>query len=387
MKKTLLINHVYYSPVGHMVEVLKLARGFKEANPDLEIHVAVNEGTSLELAEGAPWIKKVYPVNPYGFLKELRKPEQVDFTPFIDDHSSLECIPKEWDYVMTDERAVTDAEGRSDLWMEEEGMVHFHTLAKEYFIAREGKGSTFHTRVLPEGLSYNVDAQVRLDVPRDARKYAEKYKKAGLRICVLPGGSAQASHYPSVESWITILSTFSEEVSDLQLYFTGVHRTANNRTDTRAYTKEEIVRLVTETGGINCFDIGLWNQVAVMEMSDVFISPHSGFAFLAPCVGAPWLALSGGPWPEYFFNQVPFYSVLPDNPEYPYMHEFNEENHLEKIPSMQKENLQAKIPEIVGALRLLTDSSFTYIKAMERHLENIEHANVRKERIPKKPGF
>ena len=38
--KTLLINYIYYNPVGHVVEALKFSKGLQEANPDIEIHVA-----------------------------------------------------------------------------------------------------------------------------------------------------------------------------------------------------------------------------------------------------------------------------------------------------------------------------------------------------------
>jgi hypothetical protein len=34
-------------------------------------------------------------------------------------------------------------------------------------------------------------------------------------------------------------------------------------------------------------------------------------------VDTPWLTLSGGDWPEYFFNGVPFYSVLPKRRDVP----------------------------------------------------------------------
>ena len=122
-------------------------------------------------------------------------------------------------------------------------------------------------------------------------------------------------------------------------------------------------------------------------MCDILLSPHTGFAFLAPCVDTPWLALSGAACPEYFFNQVPFYSVLPNNPEYPYMGEFDEDEGPEKIISMRPSKLEPKIPEIVEAAQLLLDKNFTYEKAFKRHRENISRANIRKDKIPTKPIF
>ncbi len=50
MTKTLLVNWVYYRPVGHVVEALKLAKGYKLANRDLEVHMMLNADAPVELA-------------------------------------------------------------------------------------------------------------------------------------------------------------------------------------------------------------------------------------------------------------------------------------------------------------------------------------------------
>jgi hypothetical protein len=141
---------------------------------------------------------------------------------------------------------------------------------------------------------------------------------------------------------------------------------------------------------IDCYDIGLWNQLAIVKQSDVFLSPHSGFAFLAPCVNTPWLAISGGDWPEYFFNHVPFYSVLPDNPEYPCYGDsstLDSGHRTGKIPDMDPQKFDKRIPEIVEAAKLLMDDGFTYEKALQRHRRNIQNANVRRDRIHRGPIF
>jgi hypothetical protein len=65
------------------------------------------------------------------------------------------------------------------------------------------------------------------------------------------------------------------------------------------------------------FDLPLFEQLAYVERSALLISPHTGLSFLAPVVGTPWLAISGGMWHEHFFNGVPFYSLLPDPERYP----------------------------------------------------------------------
>ncbi len=37
----------------------------------------------------------------------------------------------------------------------------------------------------------------------------------------------------------------------------------------------------------------------------------------ALAVGTPWLTISRGRWSEYFFNGVPFYSLLSDPDRFP----------------------------------------------------------------------
>ena len=373
--KKLLINFVYYHPVGHVVEAIKYTKGFKEANSELEIHVALNKYTATNLTEGAPWIEKTYLVDVYGFLNKIK------------DHSTLNSIPKDWDYVMTDNRLLLDNKDVTELGKDEEAMINYHNLAEVHLNAKKGKGVFFHKRVLPPGLEYKLDAKVELDIPQVAKSFVKKYKANGPKICVLPGGSAGLNHYPDVESWQKILRSLAENISNLKIYLTGAKKSKDGRTDTSAYSEQDIRDIQGRNNIVDCFDIGLWNQIALIEMCDILLSPHTGFAFLAPCVDTPWLALSGAAWPEYFFNQVPFYSVLPNNPEYPYMGEFNEDEGPEKIISMRPNKLEPKIPEIVEAAQLLLDKNFTYEKAFKRHRENISRANIRRDKIPTKPIF
>jgi hypothetical protein len=76
------------------------------------------------------------------------------------------------------------------------------------------------------------------------------------------------------------------------------------------------------TDAVDAFDLALVEQLAVLAACDALLSPHSGFGFAASCVGTPWATISGGRWPEYFFNGAPFRPVLPDPRRYPcYTHE------------------------------------------------------------------
>jgi hypothetical protein len=59
-------------------------------------------------------------------------------------------------------------------------------------------------------------------------------------------------------------------------------------------------------GPVDMFDVALFEQLAVVELADVFLAPHTGFGMAALAVGTPWLAVSGGRWFEWYFNRVPF---------------------------------------------------------------------------------
>ena len=82
-----------------------------------------------------------------------------------------------------------------------------------------------------------------------------------------------------------------------------------------AFGRDELAALRAHPSQpLDAFDLPLAEQLALVEACDVFLAPHTGFGMAALAVGTPWLALSGGRWFEYFFNRVPFRSVIPTRP-------------------------------------------------------------------------
>lgn len=67
MTKTLLVNWVYYRPVGHALEGFKVARDYFEVNKDFKISVLLNSEMPYETGALCPWIDKVYTTD----VKEL----------------------------------------------------------------------------------------------------------------------------------------------------------------------------------------------------------------------------------------------------------------------------------------------------------------------------
>ena len=388
--KTLLVNHVYYGPVGHVVEALKFARGFHEANSGLEIHVALNRDSPTELAGACPWIKKTYPIDIFEVLEK-----NVDAT-------CLRQLPREWDYVVTDMRVQHDIARARNLGGYDLALGNYLRVSERLFTASRGKAALYSAETepnnsrraklsFPDGLRYRIDAKVEIPIPQSAISFGRRLNHNDPKVCILLGGSGGYRSYPAIETWLKIIRALNESIPDLRIYLTGVRQSEKGRTATSGYTESHIRKVLESFRNVvDCYDIGLWNQLAIVKQSDVFVSPHTGFGFLAPCVGTPWLTISGGDWPEYFFNHVPFYSVLPDDPTYPNRGDARPRRQKGRPPrgrDTDPKRLEKKIPEIVEATRLLMSESFTYEDAWKRHRQNIQDANVRRDRLYVGPVF
>jgi len=363
MKKTLLLNFVYWQPVGHVIEAVKYAKGFHDANEDLEISVALNSRSPTELTEGCDWIKNTYPID----VNEIQKKGA--------NSPCLKKIPKEWDYIITENRVIlkSKSEGVLKLYRAEKSIFKYLQISKALFKARLGEGVLFHKMKLPKGLKYLIGRSVMLKLPKSSLKFAKRYDHTGKRICIMLGGrSAGRKYYVSVNTWINIIQAINNAFPGVRIYLTGVRRSIKGRTNTVGYTESDIRNILKRFDNVvNCYDIGLWNQLALIKQCDMFLSPHTGFGWTTSCVGTPWLVLSGGDWVEdlALFNGLPFYCVLPDDKEYPYLGK-------KRIKGMGPQNLDRKIPEIVEAAGLLFSKDFTYGKAIKRHLQNLKRANI-----------
>lgn len=376
---SILLNHVYYSPVGHVVEAIRYARGFHDANPGSEVHVALSDGSPWELCAGAPWITEVYRI-------PVADPGSCDL--------SIPAMPRAWDYIVDNNLMALEDE-HSDLlarpggyeppargW-EEEATIAYYARTGAELTARRGRGVLFPEMTLPRGLGYDPGANAALEIPPDSRAFAARYAHDGPRICILPAGSGPAAQYPAAESWVAIIGALRARFPSARFYLTGSRGSDRHRhlTTTR-YADDGLARMADSGDLVDCYDIGLWHQVALLEASDLLVSPHSGFSFLASCVGTPWLTISGGNWPESFFNGVPFYSVLPDNPEYPYVGAYDYDYDGPTIPDMRHERLLARIPDLLAGAAFLLDPATTYQDALARHRANIARARIRHDRMP-----
>gem|GEM_PF-622993 len=354
------MNWVFYRPVGHAIEALKMAKGYALANNDIEVYLLLNSDTPIELANTCAWIKKTYAIS----LKEVFEDGK--------EASCLKKIPKNWDYISTTDRARLLVKGRD--WDE---LVKTQEILDTILTAKIAKGYVVYNGMHGDSiLPIVANPKVTLNIPYNASVFAKKFSHRGATIAVMLGGSAGLKQSPSVEMWLKICQSLYKSIPKLKIYFTGVSKSIDGRTSTAGFTLEDVNFLISKLPNAeSVYDVGLWNQIAFIKQCDVFLSPHTGFGFIPPLVGTKWLEIGTCPWPAYFLNDLPFYSVLPNCGSYPSGR--NKENGCGKLLAEGKQSLcvsddllKKKIPEIVKGANLLLDKEFTYEKALQLHLRN-----------------
>jgi hypothetical protein len=351
MTERLLVNYWYAHPVGHAIEGLRYALGYYAADPELRVSLLLNAATPVELAQCCPFLDEVYAVPFADFTRDSGDPR-----------AALAEVPREWHYVVDNFRIHEPSHQGF------RGFRSFFEAAHEHFEPRHGFGITG-----AEPPVYAPDQQLRLELPEELRDAARRELGAGRRALsvILSGHSEPRSSYPSLVSWEEILGGLSAHHPDAAILLIG-KLGSGNMTSSSTIGRAEVDRLLAACpAAIDCFDRPLLEQLALVEASDLFVSPHTGFAFAALAVGTPWLALSGGAWHEYFFNGVPFYSVLPDTRRYPC---FTWDARMEPIededsegpraPSMTRARIREDLPELLHAADLLIEKCLPYEEAL-----------------------
>ena len=245
---------------------------------------------------------------------------------FAVDHPLLEAcrdsaarqagIPRRWDWVLDDFRR------RQDFQLALFPGLRDYYLASDRLLAAS-RGRTLITSSPP---GYLPHRQLRLELPGTAResavrRFAERDQDVEA-IAVMPAGSAERALYPSTSSWLLILDALTDAFPGARIALIGKRR-RDARTATSLAQGELAELLKHRSRPLDCFDIALGDQLAAVEACDLFLAPHTGFGLAALAVGTPWLALSGGRWFEYFFNRVPFRSIIPDQERYPCFTQFD----------------------------------------------------------------
>lgn len=360
-RKKLLLNWLYYRPVGHVVEALKFTKGYAEANKNIDVYLLLNAASPVELTAACPWIKKTYPVS----LKEIWEDGKKA--------KSVQSVPKTWDYIITDDRAT-----RFKIHWDENNLIKAYKVLEPLLAAKIGKSYVEQIDTNRGILPYKYNQRITLPIPRKAKDFVKRYKHSEPAICIILGGSAGDMQSPTVKVWLKICQALFKSIPNLKIYFTGVTRSIKGRTNTIDFSLNDVKYLISHLLNAEAaYNIGLWNQLALIQKCDIFLSPHTGFGFLPQLVGTPWLELANCRWPAYIFNDLPFYSVLPVCGWYPARGETKKgcgkllaQN--KKALCMTDRLLTKKIPEIVQAAKLLLNPKFTYKKALKLHLGKIK---------------
>jgi hypothetical protein len=301
----------------------------------------------VELAGCCPFVENVYPV---GYTDFLGRAGDAD--------AALADVPREWDYVVDDQRS------RQPAQLEFEGMRRYYQAAHRHFRAR-----VHHGTAGAEPPAYRPHGQLRLDLP------TKRERPGTVAIAVLPAGSSEPSRYPSAASWRLILDALRDAFPAAVFCFVGkLERDARTST---SWTREDFESL---GDGVWAVDEPLLDQLALVEACDLFLSPHTGFGCAAVSVGTPWLTVSGGPWHEWLFNGVPFHSVIPDTRRYPAFTQMDEPPpHVDddgepRTPSMTRVRIEEDLPELVEAARALVEKQVSNEDALRSHFERLLEA-------------
>jgi hypothetical protein len=355
-RERLLVNYWYAHPVGHAIEGLRYCLGYHRAAPGRSVNLLLNSATPVELSRYVDFIDATYGVPYRSFLE-----------PDGDPTAALRDVPQEWDWIVDNHRAFEA--GHNAI----RGFRSFFDAADRYFIAQHP-----HVVAGAEPPAYERHHQLTLELPAAARAAAESRLSGRMAISVvLAGSSGERALYPSVSSWQLILSGLAKRFPDAVFCLIG----KSNQTETLStsgISRREVERIVEAVAAIDCFDLPLSEQLAIVEAARLHVSPHTGFSFAASTVGTPWLAISGGRWHEYFFNGVPFHSVLPDRNRYPCF-AWNDELPLledtdgegSRTPAMSRARIEEDLPEMIEYAGRLVHGEVDYEQALAEYFPRL----------------
>jgi hypothetical protein len=277
------VDHWYSHAVGHVVEALRRCQGYHAGDPDLRIALVLNRASPTELAACAPFVSEVYGVPYTSFGVPVGSPRR-----------ALRRVPRDWEFVVHHPAATDPEEYRF------EGLRRYYEASRRHFRARLAVGVAGQSP--PD---YVPHQKLRLALPEPDRARARQEVRGRRIIAVMPAGSGARYLYPSTTSWLEILDELERRLPGVAFAFVGRLSEVGGRTSS-GFTREEVDRLLaSREGTIDVFDRPILEQLAFVEASALFVSPHTGFGFASSAVDTPWLTLSGGDWPESFFNGNP----------------------------------------------------------------------------------
>ena len=354
---TVLVDHWYSHAVGHVVEALRRCQGYHACDPTLRLGLVLNGASPTELATCVPFVEHVFPVPYTSFGPPEGNPRR-----------ALARVPRDWDYVLHHPAATDPHEARFD------GLRRYYDASQRHFRARTAVGTAGESP--PD---YEPRQVLRLHLPAAERDDALRSLAGRRSVAVMLAGSGARHLYPSSASWNLVLDELERTLGDVVFTLVGRVRADGGRTQS-GISREEVNRLLAaRPSAVDAFDRPLLAQLAAVEASSLFVSPHTGFGFAALAVNTPWLTLSGGDWHEYFFNGVPFHSVLPAAADYSVfvqgrpmpMLDADEDGEGPRARVMSHARIRADLPEIGEAAKALVDDRVAYEDALAAYFPRL----------------
>ena len=345
----ILVNMVEAHNVGHAIEALRYALGHRAAAPDAHLALVLNAATPTELATLVDGIDEVFAI------------------PMTDDvaavRAALAQVPTAWTWALHNLRTIQPA--HADVVP---GFATTHGLLRAHVQPTAGHGLAGVPR--PPTPGYVKGQPVRLRLPAEQRAAAGD-RPAARRVVILPAGSGDRSLYPSVASWLDVVDAL--RAADPEVEVVAVGRLATDERTSSTFTAGELAQL-RAAGVVDAFDQPLLAQLAVVESADAFLSTHSGFGWAALAVGTPWVTISGGQWPEVFFNDVPFVSVLPDRDRWGGYSLYQppptcDDEGIPRSPHACRARIREDLPRIVEAVDTVSAGRLSFEDAMREHFD------------------
>lgn len=353
--KTLLIVWVYFPAVGHLVEAIELAANYHKAHPDLKIQVLVHHKTPCSIGGYCDFIEAMHPIDDGNYL---------------DAQGGLQAlIPDTFDYVVFPKRLFYTPQDFTP------SLLSCNRFLQGHFKAKLWSGYNDIPDSHPNALKALPHSAFKIQIPKEKISFKLPEPVGYPVIAVMLKGASKQSIWPSMRTWKRVFKSIKQVYPDALFLITGLSSAHSTIHLSIAEAKAQITQFVDSVpGAINAYDVGLDNQLGLIQQADVFLSPHTGFAFLAPCLGTPWLALSGGEWAEHMAARQPFYAVLPNCPKYP----CNNGDKLwqcklrikAKQPIRCMSALDTKLDEVLVGLKKLLDPNYSF----EASFKDYEHS-------------
>jgi hypothetical protein len=354
-----------------VIEGLTQAHGYHVANPDVDIHLLLNGASAVDLVEGCPWVAGAHVVD-----LDLVAREGPD---------GLRGIPSRWDFLAHDPRVLP---GVLQPGWDEESLIAAQRVIQSTLEGTEGVGACpgfdahWEDRDLVTvgtPLPFAPNTRPRLQVPIDARRFATRAALGAPLVCVLPVSAAGLAQGPSPETWTKICAALHDALEGAVIAFIGVTVGEGSERHDLGFGPGDAQRIAEQVPGVSeWFDVGMWNQIALIERADLFIAPHTGFGFVAQLVETPTVIVSGCPWPDYFFVGTSFECVLPDCASYPASAPGRRDSPCMRAwfderppPCWADEAVERRIAEIVASAKRLLYERPSFPACCRRHVVRI----------------